>query len=228
MRSNSAETDVAPGTSIRFPGSALEVACAYLQTDEKVLKLLDQDTAAPRDLLPATRLYYFQQDKVPVSRGVLVADAIGDGKSGARMLFRSTTMCVYLLWAMPSLSWAQSGTQPPSTVHIELNTLTDTDTACRLTFVASNTTASDIDKAVFETVIFDDTGGVVTLSLFDFRALPTGRPRVRQFDVPGVACASVGRVLINGANTCETAGTDSAVCASSLSLSTRIAVELLG
>jgi hypothetical protein len=97
-----------------------------------------------------------------------------------------------------------------------------------LTFLVRNETGVAIDKAVFETVVFDTSGGVVKLSLFDFRDLPVDRPRVRQFDQAGMACNTVGRALINGASTCVVDGVESGVCHDALSLSSRLAVELLG
>ncbi len=126
----------------------------------------------------------------------------------------------------PAVATAEAPTS--SGIHLELNTVRDTGGACRLTFVAQNQTSQDIDQAVFETVIFDSSGGVLLLSLFDFRDLPLGTPRVRQFDVPGTACSGLGRVLINGANTCSVGGAESDACRSSLSVSSRIDLELLG
>ena len=144
------------------------------------------------------------------------------------MLSRHTILLVLSLLTAPCVTLAQSDEQSQMNIHLELNTLNDTDAACRLTFVATNGTNAMIDKAVFETVIFDSAGSVVTLSLFDFHELPSGRPRVRQFDVSGIACSSVGRVLINGANTCTADGEQSTLCESGLSLSSRVAAELLG
>ena len=129
---------------------------------------------------------------------------------------------------MPIAASAEENEQTSSGLHLELNTVNDTGAACRLTFVANNRTGSDIEEAVFETVIFDRSGNVLSLSLFDFRELPSERPRVRQFDVPGMACEALGQALINGANTCTVDGTQSAVCNDTLSLSSRISVELLG
>ena len=114
------------------------------------------------------------------------------------------------------------------TLSLELNTVKDTGTACRLTFVASNDTGTDIDQAVFETVIFDTSGSVALLSLFDFRELPADRPRVRQFDVPNISCDTLGQALINGANTCTVEGRASDICSGSLTLNSRISVELIG
>lgn len=144
------------------------------------------------------------------------------------MLNRYAIVCFLIAGVFPHGAIAQSTEKTDATLHLELNTLNDVEAACRLTFIAHNSTGSEIEQAVFETVVFDNSGGVHSLSLFDFRDLPKDRPRVRQFDVPGISCSSVGRVLINGANKCTADGVESTLCAASLSLSSRIAVELLG
>lgn len=144
------------------------------------------------------------------------------------MLFRRSISTVLAICLFPALAAAQSEETEPPTLSIELNALQDVGGACRVTFLARNGTDTPIDKAVFEAVIFDSAGGVVRLSLFDFRDLPVGRPRVRQFDVADLECGSIGQALINGANSCEVAGSESDVCDGSLSLGSRIDVELLG
>jgi hypothetical protein len=126
----------------------------------------------------------------------------------------------------PVLAWAEGNTN--AGVHLELNSVQDTGNACRLTFVAENKLDREIEKAVFETVIFDQSGGVMLLSLFDFRELPLNKPRVRQFDVPGQTCSAISRVLINGANTCSVGGAEIDACGAALNVSSRIDVELLG
>lgn len=113
-------------------------------------------------------------------------------------------------------------------LSIELNSVQDVQGACRFTFLAKNTTGSAIDKAVFETVIFDTAGSVVRLSLFDFRDLPANRPRVRQFDVPATNCEEIGQTLINGTNTCTVNGAQSDICSDGLMLNSRITIKLLG
>lgn len=144
------------------------------------------------------------------------------------MRFCFPMIAAVLSLASPGSVWAQDPSQASGALQIELNALQDTGTACRLTFVAQNRTGFDIEQAVFETVIFDNSGGVVSLSLFDFRDLPTDRPRVRQFDVPGISCDGMGQALINGSNTCSVAASESEICDSALQLSSRLTVELLG
>tara|TARA_R110002110_G_scaffold117021_5_gene289181 strand:- start:1646 stop:2062 length:417 start_codon:yes stop_codon:yes gene_type:complete len=112
-------------------------------------------------------------------------------------------------------------------LSVELNAQSETDAGCLLTFMVGNGHPQDIESAVFETVLFNKSGQVDRLTLFDFGGLPAGRPRVRQFQVDGLACDDLGQVLINGASTCKVGGADSALCGT-LELGTRTGTELIG
>lgn len=138
------------------------------------------------------------------------------------------SFAVLLAALVPAMAPAQSAKDNPSSLFLELNAVQDVGGACRLTFLAQNGTGTAIEQAVFETVIFDTSGKVVSLSLFDFRDLPADRPRVRQFELPEMACDTVGQALINGANSCIVEGTESGICDEALSLGSRLEVELLG
>lgn len=102
----------------------------------------------------------------------------------------------------PALVVAQQGASPTDGVTLELNRADPVEAGCRLSLVITNTGAGDIAAAIYETVLFDRAGLVERLTLFDMGALPAGRPRVRQFVVPGLDCAGLGRVLVNGASQC--------------------------
>jgi len=123
----------------------------------------------------------------------------------------------------PSIAPAQDAAPQ---LTIELNAAQTVDQGCKLSFLVTNGHATDIAKAVFETVIFDDQGQVSRLTLFDFASLPSSRPRVRQFVIPGAACDGIGQVLFNGADTCD--GLEAAACTANLSLATRTDIEVLG
>lgn len=113
-------------------------------------------------------------------------------------------------------------------VSIELNALQPVEDSCQISFLVQNGHDVDIEQAVYEAVLFDTEGHVDRLTLFDFGALPSARPRVRQFIVPGLACASLGRVLINGAETCTGDSVPQDACTKALDLRTRTDVEVLG
>jgi len=121
---------------------------------------------------------------------------------------------------------AQEEASKPA-LMVELNTAQTTQGGCRLSFLIQNEHAAEI-SVVFETVLFTAEGGVNQLTLFDFGALPSNRPRVRQFDVPGVTCEGLGSILINGATSCEAGDLGPAICTDSLMLKTRTSIEMLG
>ncbi len=144
------------------------------------------------------------------------------------MLFRCLAFAALFTGTLSSNAIAQSADSASSGLFVELNAVQDVDDACRLSFLVRNETGTDIEKVVFETVIFDAEGRVVSLSLYDFRDLPADRPRVRQFKLPERSCASLGQALINGANSCVVNGSESDICHDTLTLSSRVDMELLG
>ena len=102
-------------------------------------------------------------------------------------------------------------------LSVDLNRIDPLEGACRLTFMAENALGADLTALSLETVLIDTAGRVDRLTLFEFGVLPDGVPRVRQFDIPGLSCERLGRVLINGVAACS-AG---AACAEGLELTTR-------
>lgn len=132
-----------------------------------------------------------------------------------------------LAGAMPLAALADE-TDASKSVSIELNAIKEGDNSCSLTFLIVNGHDAAIDKAVYETVLFDASGQVDRLTLFDFGALPPGRPRVRQFSVGGMSCANLGQILINGSHTCDASGLEEGACEKDLKLNTRTDVEVIG
>jgi hypothetical protein len=110
-----------------------------------------------------------------------------------------------------------------ASVRLDLNTVSQLDGACRMTFTGR--ADPGVEALVVETVLFDTSGGVSLMTLFDFGSLPAQKTRVRQFDLPNTQCGSVGQVLFNGIDSCTGAG----CAAGALSVGSRIAqIEVLG
>ena len=105
---------------------------------------------------------------------------------------------------------------------LELNAVAEQDSGCRITFVATNRLSADLSALVVEAVIFTPDGLVDRLALLDFQTLPQTRPRVRQFDLPGLACDRIGQVLINAVGTCTGEGVQPDSCAAAIAVSSRI------
>ena len=134
-----------------------------------------------------------------------------------------------VLLAQGAVAETEAKTAPaPAGLQVELNAAETTDANCKLTFLITNTLDTPLEKAVYETVLFDQNGTVDRLTLFDFGTLPVGRPRVRQFVVPQTTCENLGRILFNGAQTCAGEGVDAGTCESDLGLTSRTEIEVLG
>lgn len=113
-------------------------------------------------------------------------------------------------------------------LEVELNALAGSQKGCLFTFLAVNGFAQDISKVSFEFVIFNDKGTVERLALLDFRELPAGKSKVRQFDVPGVKCETVKNLLINDAPVCEGTGLEKGRCMDGIVTRTKAAAGLEG
>lgn len=123
-------------------------------------------------------------------------------------------------------AFAQDNAEP--SLLLELNALQPTDQTCRLIFVVQNGLSDGLEQLSFEAVVFNQDDIVERLTLLDFEAIPVGRMRVRQFDLPDLSCDTIKRILINGTNSCEGQAGVSLACDDQLKLNTRTPVELAG
>jgi hypothetical protein len=113
-----------------------------------------------------------------------------------------------------------------ASLAMELNALQPTANGCRFTFMVKNELGGELSSAAFELVLFNKAGMVSRMTIVDFKDLPQGKTKVRQFDFSGVACAQLGRVLINDATECKGEGIDPRACIRSLSTESRTEVKL--
>lgn len=137
---------------------------------------------------------------------------------------RHLSTAIFLIAALPAMAQETS-----PILGLELNAVETSQAGCRLTFVVENGFETALDTAVFETVLFTTEGVVERLTLFDMQSLPAARMRVRQFDIPDLACDSLGRVLINGVHACSGAGIDQAACEAAIVPASRLEnIEVIG
>ncbi|WPE21024.1 hypothetical protein [Shinella zoogloeoides] len=122
------------------------------------------------------------------------------------------TLLLSSMLAAAAVSGAAAQEAAPKGLDVELNALAASQKGCLFTFVAANGFQQNVSKVSFEFVIFNDKGTVERLALLDFRDLPAGKSKVRQFDVPGIKCEGVKNLLINDAPVCEGEGLDKARC----------------
>ncbi|RUM99618.1 hypothetical protein EET67_01635 [Pseudaminobacter arsenicus] len=130
----------------------------------------------------------------------------------------ASMMVLSLVLGMPS--YAQEAPSAPS-LELELNATQPSDKGCRLTFVVANKLGSDLSKAAFEIALFNDAGVVDRLTVLDFKDLPKEKTKVIRFDLAGVDCARISRVLINQATECAGADVEPGACMGRLKLNSR-------
>ena len=129
-----------------------------------------------------------------------------------------------------SLGQTMADDAEPASValELELNSVRQVETACRLVFLAINRLGGDLQSVAFETVLIDQNGIVARLTVFDFQDLPEARARVRQFDLGDTDCETLGQILINGTVSCEGESVEPDACIDALGVSSRTDVELTG
>ena len=143
---------------------------------------------------------------------LILCEAAGaEFRTGEAMTVPTILLSPLLAVAAASGAAAQEAAAAKGLV-VELNALAGSQKGCLFTFVAENGLAQNISKVSFEFVIFNDKGTVERLALLDFRDLPAGKSKVRQFDVPGIKCETVKNLLINDAPVCEGEGLDKGRC----------------
>jgi len=106
-------------------------------------------------------------------------------------------------------------------LSLELNAVQQSQKGCRLTFVVANRLGADLSKAAFEIALFDQAGVVDTLTVLDFKELPSQKTKVTRFDLPGLDCARISRVLVNRATECAGEGIAPLACMRQLAPSTK-------
>lgn len=107
-------------------------------------------------------------------------------------------------------------------IELELNTAADTNGGCRLTYVATNSSSTALEKISYEVAVYDVDGIVQRLLVLEFGWLPSGKTRVVQFDLPDQACASISRILVNGPVECASKDGEQTICRDNQILSSRV------
>ena len=113
----------------------------------------------------------------------------------------------------------------PSGLAIELNAIQPADAGCRVTFLAVNGLGADLERASVETALFDASGAIERIVTLDFKALSPGKTKVLQFELAGLDCADLGRVLINDITACDGPGLEPGACLAGLTTSSRAPID---
>lgn len=145
------------------------------------------------------------------------------------MLMRKTLglLCAGVFAFSANAGLAQDAAAPAgATLNVELNALAPSQKGCMMTFVAENNLEAPVNKISFELAFFNGKNAVDRITVLDFRDLPLGKKRVRQFDMPNVKCEDVSRILINDTPVCD--GPAAGACMKGLVTRSQISVPFEG
>ncbi|WP_176218681.1 hypothetical protein [Rhizobium rhizosphaerae] len=151
---------------------------------------------------------------------------LGIGLGRAVIIAAGVTACM----ASAGAGLAQEAGNSPAVkgLTVELNGLNPSDKGCKLTFTAESGLKQDIDKLSFEFVLFNGQGLVERMAVLDFRDLPAGKTKVRQFDLAGTRCEALGSLLINDAPVCQGADLAREACMGGLRTGSKAPIALKG
>jgi hypothetical protein len=98
---------------------------------------------------------------------------------------------------MPTRALAAEG------ITVELNKLEPRDGACRVYMVFVNATGATLASYKPDLVFFDTDGVIAHRIVVEGGPLPAGKTKVKLFDVDGLACSAIGRLLLNDIAACD-------------------------
>jgi len=93
-----------------------------------------------------------------------------------------------------------------ASIGIELNKLEPAGAACRAYLVLRNATDLALRSLKLDLVMFDTEGVVARRIAVETGPLPVGKTSLKVFDIGGMPCGKMQRVLLNDILSCEAGG----------------------
>ncbi len=135
----------------------------------------------------------------------------------SRLLLASALTCT-----LAPLMAAESG----GTLGIELNKLESREGTCRPYLVFRNETDGRFEALALELVLFDTEGFILKRFSLDAAPLAPGKTSVKLFEIDGVRCETLGRILVNEVAACADHAGSIDACLERIRLSSRLSVDL--
>ena len=119
----------------------------------------------------------------------------------AACLALSLIFLVSLVASVPAQDAAAPDKAPP--IKLQLNRLETAGEACRATMLVDNSRGPALRSYKVDLFAFDTEGIAQKRVAVEFGPVPARKTTIKIFDVPGISCARVGRVLLNDVLACE-------------------------
>lgn len=103
--------------------------------------------------------------------------------------------------AVPAM--AQEAGEKSAPVKLQLNKTETAGDACRITMVVDNSKGSALKTFKVDLFAFDTEGVAQKRVAVELGPIALHKTSVKIFDFPGIACAKVGRILLNDVLACD-------------------------
>jgi len=117
-------------------------------------------------------------------------------KTITRIAIRCGGVLAALLVGLPAL-------QADEGLRIELNKLEPRSSACRAYLLFKNGTDRTFSDFKLDLVLFDHDGIIANRIAVNIAPLRAGKTNVKLFDIDGMECSNIGRVLLNDVIACQ-------------------------
>ncbi|SFM60054.1 Tat pathway signal protein [Methylobacterium pseudosasicola] len=114
-----------------------------------------------------------------------------------------TAVCLALSALLVVSALAQDAAAEKTPLKLQLNKLETAGEACRVTLVVDNAKGTGLKSYKVDLFAFDPEGVAQKRVAVELGPLPPRKTTVKIFDFPGIACAKVGRVLLNDVLACD-------------------------
>lgn len=141
------------------------------------------------------------------------------------MMYRLTRVAV--LATGLTLLCLRSATAVDGSIQVELNKLEPSDGGCRAYLVLENGSSDAYEVLKLDIVIFGTDGVVERRLAVQVAPLPAGKTSLKVFDVGGLPCERIGRLLLNDVLECADSSGAFDDCLHLLSTTTRAAVPFI-
>ncbi len=98
---------------------------------------------------------------------------------------------------------------------------------CRAYFLFANDTPNSFEGFEMSLAIFDKSGVIDRLLSIDAAPLPVARTTLKLFEVPQIACANIGQILLHDVPVCKPQNAETVDCYPLINLTSRTSAPLV-
>ncbi|WP_416899443.1 MAG: Tat pathway signal sequence domain protein [Minwuia sp.] len=132
-----------------------------------------------------------------------------------------------VLTVLAIAGWVEGATAQEGRVALELNKLEQQGDSCRAYVLLQNGSQQDFSSLRLDLVMFDGEGIVAQRLALETAPLPPAKTSLKVFDIAGLACASIGRILLNDVLACDSAAGAVEDCLGLIDVSARGELSLI-